>query len=66
MISGLFVLVSQRLVAADGMVKSNSRAALFHIVLIVKLSEPEGVTDSAFSSGEQVWPISCGDPIIPG
>jgi hypothetical protein len=66
MISGLFVLVSQRLVAADGMVKSNSRATLFQIVLIVRLSEPEGVTDSAFSSGEQVWPISYGDPIIPG
>jgi len=66
MISGLFVLVSQRLVAADGMVKSNSHATLFQIVLIVKLSEPEGVTDSEFSSGEQVWPISCGDPIIPG
>jgi hypothetical protein len=66
MISGLFVLVSQRLVAADGMVTSNSHATLFQIVLIVRLSEPEGVADSEFSSGEQIWPISCGDPIIPG
>jgi hypothetical protein len=66
MISGLFVLVSQRLVAADEMVKSNSHATLFQIVLIVKLCEPEGVTVSEFSSGEQGWPISYGDPIIPG